>query len=379
MTDPYVGQARLLPGLLGPGRDGRHDRQRRHGDQRADRPDRPHARQSAGGVHRDVGRRDRRPRRAAEGPRPATRSAIRKHPILLERIVFPEPVIQSRSSRSARPTQDQLAIALEKLSEEDPTFRVRTDEETGQTLISGMGELHLEILVDRMKREFNVNANVGRPAGLLQGDDHAGVRGPRALRQAVGRPRAVRRRARSGSSRRRAQGFVWENTIIGGAIPREYVAPIERGVKEAMAERRRSPVIPLVDVKVTLLDGSFHEVDSSRDGVQGRRLDGHQGGGGKARARLLEPVMDVEVVVPESLRRRGHGRSVGAAREGRRDVRAGRCARRRGPCPALRDVRVRHEASFDDTGAGDLLRCSSRGTTSCPRHWPKRSIKKVKG
>jgi elongation factor G len=221
-----------------------------------------------------------------------------KHPVRLERILFPEPVIQISIAPSTKADQDKLALSLEKLVQEDPTFRVQTQEETGETLISGMGELHLEILVDRLRREFQVNANVGRPQVAYRETITAAVeeRG-RFVRQSGGRGQygdvLIRVEPAPG------QGFVWENKIIGGTIPREYVAPTERGVKEAM---QAGPLagFPLVDVKVSLLDGSFHEVDSSEMAFKIAGSMAMKAAVGKARPRLLEPVMDVEVVVPES-------------------------------------------------------------------------------
>jgi elongation factor G len=221
-----------------------------------------------------------------------------KHPLILERIVFPEPVLSIAIEPLSKADQDHLAIALDRLSEEDPTFRVRGDEDTGQTLISGMGELHLEILVERMKREFNVGANVGRPEVSYKETitKTAEARG-RFIKQSGGRGQygdvSIRIEPAPG------QGFVWENAIIGGAIPREYVAPTEHGVKEAMANGVLAGY-PVVDVKVTLLDGSYHEVDSSEMAFKVAGSMAFKEAAGKARPRLLEPLMDVEVVVPES-------------------------------------------------------------------------------
>jgi elongation factor G len=219
-------------------------------------------------------------------------------PIVLERIKFPEPVIQVSIEPNTKADEDKLTLSLDKLSEEDPTFRVRTHEETGQTLISGMGELHLEILVDRMKREFGVQARVGRPQVAFKETITAvaEARG-RFVRQSGGHGQfgdiLIRVEPAPGL------GFVWENKIIGGAIPREFIAPAERGVKEALAN---GPVAgyPLVDVKVTLLDGSFHEVDSSELSFKIAGSMAMKDAAAKARPRLLEPVMDVEVVVPEN-------------------------------------------------------------------------------
>ena len=221
-----------------------------------------------------------------------------KHPVRLERMLFPEPVIQISIEPATKADQDKLTLSLDKLVQEDPTFRVQTHEETGETLISGMGELHLEILVDRLRREFQVNANVGRPQVAYREAITATVeeRG-RFVRQSGGRGQYgdVLLRVEPAPG----QGFVWENKIIGGTIPREYVAPTERGVREAM---RSGPLagFPLVDVKVSLLDGSFHEVDSSEMAFKIAGSMAMKAAMSKARPRLLEPVMDVEVVIPES-------------------------------------------------------------------------------
>jgi elongation factor G len=221
-----------------------------------------------------------------------------KHPIQLERITFPEPVIQVSIEPASKGDDDKLALSLDKLSEEDPTFRVRTHEETGQTLISGMGELHLEILVDRLKREFGVHARVGRPEVAFKETVTAAAeaRG-RFVRQSGGRGQygdvLIRVEPAPG------QGFIWENKIIGGVVPREFIAPAEHGVKEALTTGPLAGY-PVVDVKVTLLDGSFHAVDSSEVAFKIAGSMAMKEGTAKAKPRLLEPVMDVEVVVPES-------------------------------------------------------------------------------
>jgi len=221
-----------------------------------------------------------------------------KHPLLLERITFPEPVLAVAIEPHSKADADKLTISLDRLSEEDPTFRVRTDNETGQTLISGMGELHLEILVDRMKREFNVAANVGRPEVSYK-ETVTGVAEARGrfIKQTGGHGQygdvQIRLEPAPG------QGFIWVNATIGGVIPREFIAPIERGVKEAMEDGVLAGY-PVVDVKVTLLDGSYHEVDSSEIAFKVAGAMAFKEAARKARPRLLEPVMDVETVVPEA-------------------------------------------------------------------------------
>ena len=185
------------------------------------------------------------------------------HPVVLESIVFPEPVIEVAIEPKTKADQDKLALALQRLAEEDPTFRVHTDEESGQTRIAGMGELHLDVLVDRMVREFKVAANVGRPRVSYRETIRARAR--RATTATSSRPAARASTATSSSrSSRTSQGAGYEfvDKIVGGIIPREYIKPIDMGIREAL-ETGPYAGYPMVDVKVTLFDGSFHEVDSS--------------------------------------------------------------------------------------------------------------------
>ncbi|MBD3161347.1 MAG: elongation factor G [Candidatus Eisenbacteria bacterium] len=220
------------------------------------------------------------------------------HPIILERITFPEPVLSVAIEPHSKADSDRLSISLERLSEEDPTFRVRTDDDTGQTLISGMGELHLEILIDRMKREFNVQANIGRPQVSYKETITApSTARTRFVKQTGGRGQfadvSIQIEPAPG------EGFIWENKIVGGAIPREFITPVEHGVKEAM-ELGVLAGYPVVDVRVTLVDGSYHEVDSSEMAFKVAGSMAFKEAAGKGRPRLLEPVMDVEAVVPEA-------------------------------------------------------------------------------
>ncbi len=218
-------------------------------------------------------------------------------PIVLEQITFPEPVIHVAIEPASKADQDRLSLSLEKLAEEDPTFHIRTDEETGQTLIAGMGELHLDILVDRMRREFKVQAKVGRPEVAYRETVTASaeVRG-RFVKQTGGRGQFGDVQLRLDPAP--GQGFVWENRTVGGVIPREFLAPIEHGVREAL---QKGPLagFPVVDVKASLLDGSFHAVDSSEIAFRMAGSMAAKEAAAKAGPGLLEPVMDVEVVVPE--------------------------------------------------------------------------------
>ena len=225
--------------------------------------------------------------------------AVDNAPIVLERMTFPEPVISVAIEPKTKGDQDKLGAGLARLSEEDPTFRVTSDEETGQTLIAGMGELHLEIIVDRLMREFKVDANVGRPQV--------------AYRETIGKPaekiqgRFVRQTGGSGQygdavinllPQEPGAGYEFADKIVGGKIPKEYIKPIDEGIQEAM----NSGVLagyPVVDVKVELIDGSYHDVDSSERAFKIAGSMAFKEAMKRAKPKLLEPVMSVEVVTPE--------------------------------------------------------------------------------
>jgi elongation factor G len=220
-------------------------------------------------------------------------------PIVLESIEFPEPVIFVAIEPKTKADQDKLSESLMKLSDEDPTFRVRTDEETGQTIIAGMGELHLEIIVDRLLREFKVDANVGRPQvayreGITKTVNK--VEG-RFVRQTGGRGQ-YGHVVINMSPNEYGKGFTFENKIIGGAVPKEYIQPAQAGMVEAM-ETGVLAGFPMEDVKVELIDGSFHEVDSSEMAFKIAGSMAFREAARKAHPVLLEPIEDVEVVVPE--------------------------------------------------------------------------------
>jgi len=221
-----------------------------------------------------------------------------EHPIILERITFPEPVIYISIEPKSKADQEKLSLALKRLSDEDPTFRVRGDEETGQTIISGMGELHLEIIVDRMFREFGVGANVGRPQvaykeTVLKAAEAEG----KYIRQSGGRGQYGHVWLKVEPMERGA-GFEFENAIKGGIIPAEYIPAVQKGIKEAMA-RGVLAGYPVVDLKATLYDGSYHEVDSSEAAFKIAGSMAFQSASRMAKLVLLEPIMKVEVVVPE--------------------------------------------------------------------------------
>jgi elongation factor G len=222
-----------------------------------------------------------------------------KAPIVLEAIEFPEPVINLAIEPKTTLDQDKMTLALRALAEEDPTFKIRTDEQTGQTVLSGMGELHLEVLVDRMLREFKVAANVGKPRvayreTITQRVDKAEGR---FVRQSGGRGQFGHVLLRL-EPLEPGSGFVFENAIVGGTIPKEYVRPTEDGIREAM-EGGILAGYPLVDIKVTLYDGSYHEVDSSEMAFKIAGSMGLKEGAQKGRPVLLEPIMFIEVVAPE--------------------------------------------------------------------------------
>ncbi|MFQ5341423.1 MAG: elongation factor G [Anaerolineae bacterium] len=220
------------------------------------------------------------------------------HPILLESIAFPEPVISVAVEPRTRADQEKLSGALRKLSEEDPTFRVRTDEETGQTLISGMGELHLEVLVDRMMREFKVWANVGKPQVAYRETitQPAKAEG-RFIRQTGGRGQYGHAIVEI-EPNESGKGFEFVDAIVGGAIPKEFIPAVKRGMQEAM-ESGVLAGYPVVNIKARLVDGSYHEVDSSEIAFKIAGSMALQEAVRKGKPVLLEPVMELEVVVPD--------------------------------------------------------------------------------
>jgi len=221
-----------------------------------------------------------------------------KHPVQLEIMVFPQPVISVAIEPKSKTDQDRLTSALSKLAEEDPTFRIRTDDETGQTIISGMGELHLEILIDRMMREFGVSANVGRPqVAYKETISKSASTVVRFIRQTGGRGQFAHVEVELEPAEP-GQGFVFEDKVKGGNIPREYIPAVEKGARNAM-ENGVLAGYPLVDVRMRLVDGSYHEVDSSDLAFQIAGSMALQEAAKKAAPVLLEPHMNVEVVLPE--------------------------------------------------------------------------------
>ena len=218
--------------------------------------------------------------------------------ITLERMEFPEPVISVAVEPKTKADQEKMGIALSKLAQEDPSFRVHTDEESGQTIISGMGELHLEIIVDRMKREFKVEANVGAPQVAYRETIRKPVEQEgRFVRQSGGRGQYGHVWLRI-EPQEPGVGYQFVNEIVGGAVPKEYIPAVDKGIQEQMGNGVIAG-FPVVDVKVTLYDGSYHEVDSSEMAFKIAGSMGFKEGAAKASPVLLEPIMKVEVVTPE--------------------------------------------------------------------------------
>ena len=221
-----------------------------------------------------------------------------KAPIILESMVFPDPVISVAVEPKTKADQEKMGIALQKLAEEDPTFRVRTDPETAQTIISGMGELHLDIIVDRLLREFHVGCSVGNPQVAYRETIRKSVKAEgKFVRQSGGKGQYGHCWLEL-TPLEPGEGFKFDNKVVGGAIPKEYIGPVEAGVKEAM-ENGVVAGYPMVDVGVTVYDGSYHEVDSSEMAFKIAGSMGFRAGALKADPVILEPYMKVEVTVPE--------------------------------------------------------------------------------
>ena len=221
-----------------------------------------------------------------------------KNIITLERMEFPEPVISVAVEPKTKSDQEKMGVALQKLAQEDPSFRVHTDEESGQTIISGMGELHLDIIVDRMKREFSVEANVGAPQVSYRETIRSKVeQESKFIRQSGGRGQYGHVYLRI-EPQKAGDGFEFVNEITGGVVPREYIPAVEKGVKEAM-DNGVIAGYPVVDVKISLYDGSYHDVDSSEMAFKIAGSMGFRDGVKQADPVLLEPIMKVEVVTPE--------------------------------------------------------------------------------
>jgi elongation factor G len=218
--------------------------------------------------------------------------------ITLEKMEFPEPVISVAVEPRTKADQEKMGLALGKLAKEDPSFRVHTDQESGQTIISGMGELHLDIIVDRMRREFKVEANVGKPQVAYRETIRAMVEQEgKFVRQSGGRGQYGHVFLRL-EPRESGAGYLFENGIVGGVVPKEFIPAVDKGVREQMSNGVVAGY-PVVDCKVTLYDGSYHDVDSSEIAFKIAGSMAFRAGAQKAKPALLEPVMKVEVVTPE--------------------------------------------------------------------------------
>jgi elongation factor G len=233
------------------------------------------------------------------------------HPIILEQIVFPEPVVSLRIEPKTKADQEKMGMALKKLSDEDPTFKISSDEETSETIIAGMGELHLEILVDRMQREFNVGANVGKPQvayretimGTADVDNkyikQTGGKGQYGhVKIRIKHLEPLDPNAKELKNVKREDHFEFINNIKGGVIPQEYIPAVEKGIRESL-HRGILAGYPIVDISVDLYDGSYHDVDSSEIAFKIAASQAFQEAALKAKPVILEPIMRVEVVVPE--------------------------------------------------------------------------------
>ncbi len=275
------------------------------------------------------------------------------HPIHLENIVFPEPVIKVAVEPKTKVDQEKMSVALGRLAEEDPTFQVRTNEETGQTEISGMGELHLEVLVDRMKREFGVEANVGRPQVSYRETVRATVEKIEG--------KFVRQTGGSGQfgvvfidlEPAPGEGFEFINKIKGGNIPSEYIPAVKKGIEEAL-ENGVKAGYPMVDMRVTLVDGKYHDVDSSEIAFKVAGSIAFKEAAKRAKPVLLEPIFAVEVVTPEDFLGDviGDLSAAGAAASKARSAAATRS--RHGEGAAQRDVRLRDRPALEHAGARQL-------------------------
>src|ERR687885_2336200 len=298
MSDPFVGKLtyiRVYSGMLKAGdrvlntTTGRTERVGRilqmHANHREERDE-----IAAGEIAAGVGL-----KQTTTGDTLATESA----PIVLESMTFPDPVISVAVEPKSKADQDKLSTGLARLAEEDPTFRVESDEETGQTLIAGMGELHLEIIVDRLKREFNVDANVGRPQVAYRETIGRGVEKieGRFVRQTGGRGQ-YGHAVINAEPAQPGEGYEFEDRIVGGAVPKEFIPAVDLGIREAMDSGVLAGY-PVVDVRVALVDGSYHEVDSSERAFKIAGSMAFKEGMKRAKPRLLEPVMAVEIVTPE--------------------------------------------------------------------------------
>ena len=277
-----------------------------------------------------------------------------KHPIILESMEFPEPVIRVAIEPKTKAGQEKMGIALAKLAEEDPTFRTYTDEETGQTIIAGMGELHLEIIVDRLLREFKVEANVGAPqVAYRETIRRTADQDTKYARQSGGKGQYGHVKIKI-EPNEPGKGYEFINAIVGGAIPKEFIGPIDQGIQGAMQAGVLAGY-PVVDVKVTLYDGSYHEVDSSEMAFKIAGSMAFKEAMRKADPVILEPIMKVAVIVPDEYMgdvigdinaRRGQIQGIGSPQRHAADRRA---------CAAVQHVRLCHRPAQQNAGPRPVL------------------------
>jgi len=220
------------------------------------------------------------------------------NPVILESIVFPEPVIDQSIEPKSRGDQDKLTNALLRLAEEDPTFRMRTDEESGQTIISGMGELHLDVITDRMMREFGVQANIGKPQVAYRETITRPAHIDHTFKRQTGGKGQFAHVVLDVTPQEQGKGYEFESKIVGGVIPREYIPAIDKGIQGALSSGSYAGY-PVVDVKVTLVDGSYHEVDSSEMAFSTAGSMAFKEAMRRGSPQILEPVMKVEVTTPD--------------------------------------------------------------------------------
>ena len=275
-----------------------------------------------------------------------------KH-ITLEKIVFPVPVISVAIEPSTKVDQEKMGMALQRLAKEDPSFRMSTDQESGQTIISGMGELHLEIIVDRMKREFNVEANVGKPQVAYRETIRGTVESEgKFVRQSGGRGQYGHVWLKL-EPNEQGKGYEFINGIVGGTVPREFIPAVDKGIREAV-ETGVMAGYPVVDVKVTLFDGSYHDVDSNEMAFKIAGSMGFKDGFRRAKPVILEPIMKVEVVTPEEYsgdvigdlnRRRGQITGMEESAAGKTIT---------GRRTACRNVRLRDHRALHEPGSCDV-------------------------
>ncbi len=224
--------------------------------------------------------------------------ADEKHPVVLESMTFPEPVIDVAIEPKTKAGQEKMAVALQKLSEEDPTFRIHTDEETGQTIISGMGELHLDVIIDRMLREFKVEANIGRPQVAYREAITVPVKAEGKYVHQTGGHGQYGHCLIEFEPAEPGEGFVFEDKVVGGVIPREYIGAVEAGVKEAMLNGTLAG-FPVMDLKATVYDGSYHDVDSSEQAFKIAASMAFRDAMNRAKPIIVEPMFKIDVTVPE--------------------------------------------------------------------------------